>query len=214
VSRYLEHVPRSALAQRHARPYIAGFRGLYVLFKERKLRYVGLATDDLERRLLDHMQDRLSNAWDSFSAYCLTDAAAPYLHDLEAAFHRVSAPKKNRQKGRFVDAEDVSIAVLRSHGAGSLHPFLKSGRLEVGATLRMQWRRSSYVATVSADGHILYDGKLYTSPSAAGKSVTRGIDVDGWVHWRYEASRGVWHQLTRLRTKISKRSKRGRRALR
>jgi RAMA domain-containing protein len=207
VSRFVEHIPRKALEQRHARDYIAGFRGLYALFKEGRLRYVGLAEDDLERRLRYHLRDHLKNSWDSFSAYCLTDAAAPYLHDLEAAFHRISEPKKNRQKGRFIGGENVSEAIIQRHRAGRLYSLLKNGRLKEGQVLTMRWGRGDHFATLTPDGHILFDGKPYASPSAAGKAVARGNNVDGWAWWHYEASPGVWHQLTSLRRKPLKWSK-------
>jgi hypothetical protein len=173
-------------------------QGIYALYKDRKLRYVGLAEDDIDRRLRDHCTDSLRNAWDSFSFYCLSDIASPYLHDLEASLHRISGPTRNKQIGRFVSAKDVSAIIQGRVNAGGLIEFIENGAIHPGTRLRMRWGGHCHTALVSPSGQIKCEGHFYKSPSGAGRAIAHN-NVDGWAWWHYEVSAGVWRPLTILR---------------
>ena len=55
-----------------------------------------------------------------------------------------------------------------------------------------------YQATVNEDGTITVNGKLFTSPSRAGKEIT-GKEVDGWTFWSYEVPGVGFKKLDTLR---------------
>jgi predicted GIY-YIG superfamily endonuclease len=72
--------------------------GLYVLTKNSKPYYVGLASN-LHFRIGKHLKDRLAGRWDRFSFYSIPKQK--YLKDVETILVRVAEPKANKQKGSF-----------------------------------------------------------------------------------------------------------------
>ena len=49
------------------------------------------------------------------------------------------------------------------------------------------------------NGFINFRGKLYTSPSLAGKAAVKRVSCNGWKFWTYERSPGDWVLLETLR---------------
>jgi len=66
--------------------------------------------------------------------------------------------------------------------------------------LRANYKGKRYIAEVYPSGRIKYDGKLYNTPSGAGKAV-RGKLTNGWTFWRYQIEQGKWVKLDELRKK-------------
>jgi len=64
--------------------------------------------------------------------------------------------------------------------------------------IRAPWKGRTYFAWVRNDGTINYQGKIYNSPSTAGKAAT-GISTDGWRFWRFRNAKGEWVCLDQLR---------------
>lgn len=73
-------------------------RGVYVLSKDRKPYYIGLAKK-LPSRLSHHLKDRHAHKWDHFNFYAIR--SQKYVKDLESILIRVARPKGNRQLGGF-----------------------------------------------------------------------------------------------------------------
>ena len=63
---------------------------------------------------------------------------------------------------------------------------LDAGLLTIGMELSGIYKGGCYRATVTADGHLLLDGHVCRSPSAAAKHVTGGRGSDGWRFWYWE----------------------------
>ncbi|MFH1715311.1 MAG: GIY-YIG nuclease family protein [Elusimicrobiota bacterium] len=106
VSQYLENIS-SKILEEHAdiiKKYVNKRHGIYALYKNNKLYYVGLASN-LRNRLRHHLKDRHANRWDSFSIYLIV--GEKHLHELEALLLRVITKKGNKQKGKFKKAEDL-----------------------------------------------------------------------------------------------------------
>ncbi|MFA4958018.1 MAG: hypothetical protein WC556_13705 [Candidatus Methanoperedens sp.] len=61
--------------------------------------------------------------------------------------------------------------------------------------------RQLYKATYYSPDKIVYNGKEYTSPSAAGTAVTNK-PCNGWVFWKFKDETGKEHLLDKLRPKI------------
>ena len=73
-------------------------RGVYVLSKDGKPYYIGLAKK-LPSRLSHHLKDRHARKWDHFNFYAIR--SQKYVKDLESILIRVARPKGNRQLGGF-----------------------------------------------------------------------------------------------------------------
>lgn len=70
--------------------------------------------------------------------------------------------------------------------------------LQDGLKLRNKVRATNYEAIVS-DGAIVYDGKLFSNPSAAGGAAV-GYNVNGWRWWQYfDVATNRWLLLDHLR---------------
>lgn len=98
-------------------------RGIYALYENFKIVYVGQADDrGIGRRLSEHCKDRFRKRWDSFSWFgvCEFDSsgkARPYvrrsspqsdtIRSLELLAILVSDAPLNRQQGKFPGAEKV-----------------------------------------------------------------------------------------------------------
>lgn len=55
---------------------------------------------------------------------------------------------------------------------------------------------------LNAEGHIRWNGQIYTSPSGAGKAAKGVKAVNGWKYWRYlHQPSGQWHWIDELREK-------------
>jgi len=75
-----------------------GAAGIYALYKEKKLYYVGLAAN-LRGRIRWHLKDRHAGKWDMFSIYIIRRVR--YLHDLESLILSISKPKGNKSIPRL-----------------------------------------------------------------------------------------------------------------
>ena len=100
---------REATFREELRGLMRGYSGLYVLYKRRRLYYIGLAKD-LFWRLHSHTRDRHKNKWDRFSIYRI--ARVRYLKDIESLLLRVANPPGNSVAGKFHRDADVT-KVLR-----------------------------------------------------------------------------------------------------
>lgn len=73
-------------------------RGVYVLSKDGKPYYIGLA-NKLPSRLSHHLKDRHAGNWDRFDFYAIR--SKKYIKDLESILIRVAQPEGNKQRGGF-----------------------------------------------------------------------------------------------------------------
>lgn len=223
VCQHLENVSREALEKYQAviKNYVRRRHGIYALYRKNRLYYVGLASN-LRNRLKHHLHDRHSHTWDRFSIYLTIKDA--HLHELEALVLRIAAPKGNRQVGKFVLSQDLRLDFRRGinkyHSAEvdaifgrtrsnksepELVHSVKTGRkpnlasyIQKRFKIRFRYKGKLYRAVVRRDGSILYNGKVYTSPSLAGKAVIRRA-CNGWRAWKYERAPGDWVLLDNLR---------------
>jgi len=78
--------------------------GVYALYKDNLLYYVGLAKN-LRSRLHGHLRDRHADAWDRFNVY-LTQGDE-HLKELESLVLRIASPMGNRLTGKFLGSRDL-----------------------------------------------------------------------------------------------------------
>ncbi len=74
-------------------------RGLYALYKNDKLVYVGLTKSSIRGRIKDHLRDDKKGKWNRFSFYQVK--RIKYIKDIETLILRIGKPKLNKRKGTF-----------------------------------------------------------------------------------------------------------------
>lgn len=224
VCQHLENISRAALEEHQdiVRQFVRSRQGVYALYRKGKLYYVGLATN-LRNRLKHHLKDRHGASWDRFSVYLTI--GDHHLRELESLMLRVMKPAGNKQKGKFARSEDLFRKFRRAmrltyqaaidellgqtrHTKDDIRPDPKdNGRTPALAEfvtrpmpIRARTRGQTVTARVRRDGRIRFNGKIYNSPSLAGRAA-RGnkAAVNGWFFWRFERAPGDWVALNHLR---------------
>jgi hypothetical protein len=219
VCQHLENISGDVLEEYQdiIREYVSRRQGVYALYHDDDLYYVGLASD-LSSRLKSHLGDKHAGQWNRFSVYLTIGDT--HLRELEAAILHVVKPKPegNSKTGMFARSEDLRARLgrdikqrdreKRDHIFGTtgetarvflpgpmppLCPYVKKV-----FSLRGHSKGRTFHASVRDDGSIRLQGKVYTSPSAAAEVATR-YPVDGWLFWKYERAPGGWVRLDELR---------------
>jgi hypothetical protein len=223
VCQHLENISRDALEKYLpiVRRYVLGRQGVYALYRRGKLYYVGLARD-LRWRLNAHLRDRLAPHWDRFSVYLTI--GDKHLKELESLLLRVVKPKPsgNAQTGKFASSENLVYQFKREIKARQRaelnvlvgqSPALERPERAVGIpargvplaryatepfNIRARYKGVTFRAHVRRDGRIRFQGRIYASPSAAGRAVSKH-PCAGWWFWKYERAPGDWVRLDVLR---------------
>jgi hypothetical protein len=217
---YLESVSWHILEEYPAavRDMIRGRAGVYALYRQDRLYYVGLASN-LMGRIKTHLKDRHHGLWDRFSVYLTADD--DHVKELESLVLRIVAPGGNRVKGKFSRALNLLKgldATLRGHDADRRARLLGgavarrrrkakaikwkgtkalSGMNDRRVALRARQKGKTYRASLRKDGVITYAGKHYGSPSSAAGAAL-GRSVNGWHFWQYKSGRN-WVPLQHIR---------------
>lgn len=222
VREYLERVGGDVLESDHFRSIVAGMikghAGVYALYKNERLYYVGLATN-LMGRVKHHLKDRHAGKWNRFSVYLTT--AGDHIKPIESLLLRIIDPQGNRVKGRLPGAHDLKRDLNRkvsehqaderarllggafaqnrrrkkaASGKGTL---VLAGSVERRLVLRADYKGERYLASLRKDGYISYKRTLFESPSAAAKAIV-GRAANGWQFWSYKSANG-WVALSDLR---------------
>jgi hypothetical protein len=198
-----------------------GRQGVYALYRRGKLYYVGLARD-LRWRLNAHLKDRLAPHWDRFSVYLTI--GDKHLKELESLLLRVVKPKPsgNAQTGKFASSENLVYQFkreIKAHQRAELNVPVglsaelgrapKPPSITLSApplaryvtepfNIRARYKGAAFRAHVRRDGRIRFQGRIYASPSAAGRAVSKH-PCAGWWFWKYERAPGDWVRLDVLR---------------
>ena len=106
IEGYLEKVSAGLLDkyQKTITEEIRGKQGIYALYRNENLYYVGLA-GDLRRRVKQHLKDRHQGKWTHFSLYIIRQD--DHIKELESLLLRIAYPKGNSTKGKLPDAADL-----------------------------------------------------------------------------------------------------------
>jgi len=221
VSKYIEDISVKAF-DHHAselKEVIGGEGGIYCLYKNEKLYYVGLAVN-LFRRIKQHRVDKHNKKWNRFSVYVTKHGK--HIQELEALTLRIISPSGNRKKGRLSGAENLKRDLIkgmkssmRLHEAEMLGGQIakrkrkKAAKGSVGSkalsslagrrrSLRGWHKNKEYKAVLLKSGKIRFDGKTYTSPQASAFAAL-GVRRNGWQFWRYLDKNKEWAQLRELK---------------
>ncbi|MBK8225617.1 MAG: DUF2924 domain-containing protein [Flavobacteriales bacterium] len=210
---HLEYISREIFKRFHKEitDSVGGRNGIYALYADGKLYYVGLARD-LKGRLKRHLNDRHKDSWDHFSVY-LTNGEG-HMRELETLMLRIIKPTGNRVSGKLKGSTDHKgelerrlwleqeriIGGMLGKEAKPAKPkrsvLRKTGSLRGhGANgaifLRALYKGKEYRATLSQDGTVRIGDKRYTSLSAAGMSITKRA-TNGRRFWRVRNAEKEW----------------------
>lgn len=222
VGEYLERVGGDVLASEHfraiVRGMIKGHAGVYALYKNESLYYVGLASN-LMGRVNHHLKDRHAGKWNRFSVYLTSKGE--HIKPIESLLLRIINPKGNRVQGRLPGAVDLKKELnrqvseqqaderarllggtmarnrRRKKTAAAKGSLVLAGLVERRLALRADYKGQRYLAALRKDGFISCGGELYPSPSAAARAVV-GRAANGWRFWQYKKG-AQWVPLGELR---------------
>jgi hypothetical protein len=219
VCQHLENISGDVLEEYQdiIREYVSRRHGVYALYDDDDLYYVGLA-GNLSSRLKTHLKDKHSGQWNRFSVY--PTIGDQHLRELETLILRVvkPLPEGNSKSGQFARSENLRSRLandIRKRNQEKLDHIVGRnedtiyldlpGRMPplcpyVKKVFKLRGRSKGKIfqASVKDDGTIRLMGKVYTSPSAAASAATQ-YPVDGWVFWKYERAPGDWVRLDELR---------------
>lgn len=222
VTEYIERMSGEILDDRY-RPQLAelirGHSGIYALYKDDTLYYVGLAVD-LMRRVDQHLNDRHGGAWNRFSVY-LTQRDE-HLKPLESLLLRVFKPSGNQQGGKLPGASDRKRALAQTMkrryedlraialGKPARKASLSAAKADPASIreallaamprplpLLAVYKGDTYRATLLKDGSVKLDGVRHPSLSAAAVSIVNR-NMNGWWFWKCRSERGEWIRLVSL----------------
>ena len=192
--------------------------GVYALYRNDALYYVGLASN-LMNRLKTHLKDRHSGKWNRFSVYLTVHDG--HMKELESLMLRIMSPRGNRVRGKFVRSDnlrrvlnsnmkdndkdkrarllggDIKKRRVRSKTAEATGSHGLKDAFDRRVTLKGWYKGVEYIAFLRRDGRISFSGETYESPSAAGFAA-RGRSTNGWTFWHYRLKK-EWVRLRTLR---------------
>lgn len=187
--------------------------GIYALYDENELYYVGRASD-LKRRVNQHLKDRHDSQWTHFSLFLIKKA--DYIGDIESLLIRIAEPVGNRAKPKGRDSK-ILIRKLKSlikqkhrqelseliSGRSAKKQNTKTkkqgslvGLVRKRTPIYHTYKGIEHRALLTPKGLIYYKKQAFTSPTAAAKSVIKKATVNGWHFWRIRNAAGEWVKLS------------------
>lgn len=194
---------------------VKGKHGVYALYDEGDLYYVGRAVD-LERRVKQHLKDKHKALWTHFSLF-FTEKKE-YISIIESIIISIAQPVGNKIKPKGkIDNKDIKVLekmikeqqdreriemfgknfTTKSSKNKSNRPSLK-GYFKSPHPLKKNYKGKEYTATLLTSGVIKFKGKLYNSPTAAAKQIIDRKTVNGWTFWFVKDEKGNWVTLNDL----------------
>lgn len=191
--------------------------GVYALYKDDRLYYVGLAKN-LKSRLNAHLRDKHKGKWNVFSVYLTT--GTDHMREIEALVLRIAQPKGNTVRGNLRGSTDLKRSLQRqiktyhakqvdsifgvvarpSPKTDGLGRDLQRVARRVGLPLiiKSTYKGVVHRARIRKDGRIAMNRKLFTSVSLAAVAITNR-PMNGWDFWKCERGKGNWVKLSTLR---------------
>ncbi|MGA2678698.1 MAG: GIY-YIG nuclease family protein [Sedimentisphaerales bacterium] len=203
---------------------IKGCQGVYALYKNDSLYYVGLAIE-FKRRIKQHLKDKHAGKWNKFSLFIIRKEE--HIKELESLIVHVAKPKGNSLSGKFRNAEnllpelDKTVDELyQNYKAKMFGQTIKKktttaktiksdgkkekplrGLLRDDQRIYCSYKEKDYVARVLPSGTIkmIPSGQCFDSPSMAGIAVNKKKTINGWKFWKYKNKNGELVYIDTLR---------------
>jgi len=195
---------------------ISSSHGIYALYNNAELYYVGKAID-LKRRVKQHLKDKHLDSWTHFSLYLVRKEE--HIKDIESLLIRIANPKGNQAKPKGYDTKEL-LSKLRAQvkkkqeeeltmllGAKTRRPARRKQtktkpkrtdlkRLGRGCRrLKATHNGKEYRAELTPGGLIKLGEKTYSSATAAARDVIGGGRINGRRFWRIRDKNGEWISL-------------------
>jgi hypothetical protein len=193
--------------------------GIYALYDEDQLYYVGKSTD-LKKRVKQHLRDRHYASWTHFSWFLIRKV--DHINEIESLLIRISNPKgnrikpKGRAKGDLIkklkkmvkDSQRTEYEKMfpqkktANRGAGKKAVATRKkikGLVSRKTTLYRSYKGKEYKALLFPTGVIKIGKNKYSSPTAAALKIVDGPTVNGWNFWYIKDSNGEWVKLSEFR---------------
>lgn len=201
---------------------IGSSHGIYALYDESELYYVGKSSD-LKNRVKQHLKDRHFASWTHFSLYLVRKA--DHIGEIESLIIRLANPKGNTKKYRTGRGRDTSLLrqlkvmvrqqqreefdVMFSRATGRRRRSAESsdkshalaGLVRKKTPLFRTYKGKEYRALLTPKGKIKFNGKIFTTPTAAAMTIVDRSTVNGWDFWYFRSPDGGWARLSDLRGK-------------
>ena len=191
--------------------------GIYALYDENELYYVGRAKD-LKRRVKQHFQDRHDSQWTHLSLFLVKKDE--HIGDIESLLVRIAAPVGNRvkPKGRGDSRallNRIRFLIKQKHKT-ELAELLPGKKRIIGGReeklnevnrkdlknlvnkrtpIYRTYKGKEFKAILTPAGPISFKGQIYQSPTAAAVKIINRKTVNGWTFWRIKNSDGEWVSL-------------------
>jgi Restriction Enzyme Adenine Methylase Associated/GIY-YIG catalytic domain len=183
--------------------------GIYALYKENKLYYVGRAVH-LKRRIKQHLNDKHQNKWTHFSLYLINEQ--DHIGEFESLLVRIAKPGGNSVRPRGKDNRSLKklkllikdrhkeelrlllpnankVKKVKRNRKGTRPESLK-GLVTKRTTLTKTYLGKEYNAKLTPGGIILFKNRKYESPTAAAKAIVKNRPVNGWHFWSMKNAKG------------------------
>jgi hypothetical protein len=231
ITEYLESISSKVFKDEYYKKavtkMIKGGQGIYALYKNDSLYYVGLAIE-FKRRIKQHLKDKHAGRWNKFSLFMIRKEE--HIRELESLIVHVAKPNGNSQNGKFGNAKNLiseltntvdelywehqSILLglrakkTKANGKKKVKAIIKSianaerplkGLFPRGKVIYANYKGKEYKAWVNRIGRIRVNGKHFDSPSSAGGAVVGRNCVDGWFFWKYKNNKGELVDINELR---------------
>jgi hypothetical protein len=200
---------------------IKGNQGIYALYKNDRLYYVGLASN-LKSRINAHNKDKHQNKWTHFSLYIIRKE--DHIKEIESLVLRISYPKGNSVRGKLKQSKDlrpllkrklkdewikqlgvmignkirpagkIKKGKIKKTGERPLHGYFPEGKI-----IHANYKGKEYKAWVYSNGRIKVNSEIFDSPSLAGLAITKKRTMNGWRFWKYKDKNGELVYIDKLR---------------
>jgi hypothetical protein len=221
VHAHLEHVSRGLLEKHFdiVRQSIGRNKGVYALYRKKRLYYIGLATR-LSWRLRDHVKDRHGLSWDNFSIYLTINDR--HIKELEALLLRIAHPSGNKQTGTPAGSQNIRRSIMgairrkqdeevstlfdrrpssrevTSRKAAPAHDPVLLRLLLRGGRLRGVNKGKIHHARARKNGTVRFNGHSYSSLSSAAQAAMKR-PTNGWWFWQVERGKRNWVRMRVIR---------------
>ncbi len=162
--------------------FIGRSHGVYALYKDDRLYYVGLASN-LRGRIKSHLKDRHAQRWDRFSLYLVGNS--DHLKELESLVLHIASPRGNIQAGKLPGSRHMVRELerlVREHERRQRERLLYGERsMRAGGKRpdRARSQRKRKAASRDSDKYIPLKGKL--RPNQRLRAVYKGRTYSAWV---------------------------------
>lgn len=190
--------------------------GIYALYDEDQLYYVGKSTD-LKKRVKQHLRDRHYASWTHFSLFLIRKV--DHINEIESLLIRISNPKgnstkpKGRARGDLIkklkkmikdrqrrEYEEMFVQKkIAKKGAGKRAAATRkkiNGLVSRKTTLYRSYKGKEHKAFLYPTGVIRMGKHKFSSPTAAALKIVDRPTVNGWNFWYIKDSNDEWVKLS------------------